>query len=87
MAAPVEQSADSWSLLEERIRRVVELVEELRGERDAALNVRGASSGELEALRAEVARLKQENESLRGEREKVRGRLEKLLGQLDALGA
>jgi len=87
MTAPQMQAVDSWTLLEERIRRAVELVEQLRRDNERAEREREIALGEVVPLRAQIARLTQENETLRGEREKVRGRLEKLLDQLDALGA
>ena len=87
MAASQIQAIDSWALLEERVRRTVELVEELRRDAERAGKERDLATGEAAGVRAQIARLTQENETLRGEREKVRGRLEKLLDQLDALGA
>ncbi|MGH9671768.1 MAG: cell division protein ZapB [Bryobacteraceae bacterium] len=86
-ASPQVQAVDSWALLEERIRRAVELVEQLRRDNERAERERDIAVGEIGGLRTQIARLTQENERLCGEREKVRGRLEKLLDQLDALGA
>jgi len=81
----VQAQEDSLSLLEDRIRRTVELVEQLRSERDAALaeltSVRKAAASND----ADVEKLRQEVESLRTERKQVRGRIEKLLGQMESL--
>lgn len=77
-----ESDFDSLSTLEERIVKVVSLVDSLRKENeklsDELADARQAASGELEALRKEVAELK-------AERQQVRARIEKLLGQMDRL--
>lgn len=70
--------ADSLQSLEERILRAVDLVAQLRQERDAALKAN-------EDLKVENTLLSEELESLQSERKQVRGRIEKLLGQLDQL--
>jgi FtsZ-binding cell division protein ZapB len=81
-AAPEE---DSLASLEERIRRTVELVNQLRSERDAAVAERDASRNAAGTAMSDVQKLKQEIDELRGERKQVRTRIEKLLGQMDLL--
>lgn len=75
-----EEDADALQSLEERILRAVDLVSQLRLERDAAVksNV---------DLKAENTRLSEELESLQSERKQVRTRIEKLLGQMDNLAS
>lgn len=72
------EDADALQSLEERILRAVDLVAQLRQEKDAALTAN-------EELKAENTRLLEELEALRSERKQVRGRIEKLLGQMDLL--
>jgi seryl-tRNA synthetase len=80
---------DALASLEERILRAVQLVNQLRSEKEAAeaqaVAARASSDAELEALRAENARLVDEVAELRAERKQVRTRIEKLLGQMDNL--
>jgi seryl-tRNA synthetase len=80
---------DALASLEERILRAVQLVNQLRSEKEAAeaqiLAARTSGEAELEALRAENARLLDEVAELRAERKQVRTRIEKLLGQMDNL--
>jgi FtsZ-binding cell division protein ZapB len=78
--------ADSLSSLEERIHRAVELVAQLRAERDAAVAERDAARSGAGAALSEMQKLRDEVEELRGERKQVRTRVEKLLGQMDLLG-
>jgi FtsZ-binding cell division protein ZapB len=72
--------ADALQSLEERILRAVDLVSQLRQERDAALKTN-------DDLKAENTRLSEELESLQSERKQVRTRIEKLLGQMDNLSS
>lgn len=74
------EDADALQNLEERILRAVELVSQLRKERDAAVKVN-------DDLKAENTRLSEELESLQSERKQVRSRIEKLLGQMDTLAS
>jgi FtsZ-binding cell division protein ZapB len=81
---------DSLATLEERIRSAVEVVTQLRRDKDAALQ----AAAEVEPLRQRIAVLtaeldttKSERDTLKSERENVRRRVEKLLEQIDALGA
>jgi chromosome segregation ATPase len=83
---------DALASLEERILRAVQLVSQLRSEKEAAeAQVRAARTdsdsvaAEIEALKAENARLLDEVTELREERTQVRTRIEKLLGQMDTL--
>jgi FtsZ-binding cell division protein ZapB len=77
-----ESDFDSLANLEERIVKVISLVDSLRKENeklsDELAEARQAASGEMESLRKEVAELK-------AERLQVRTRIEKLLGQMDRL--
>lgn len=76
----IEENADALQSLEERIVRAVELVGQLRKEKDAAVKA-------SEELRAENTRLSEELNSLQSERKQVRSRIEKLLGQMDNLAS
>jgi uncharacterized coiled-coil DUF342 family protein len=91
-AAQHKPEDDSLASLEDRIRKTVELVSQLRAERDAAFADRDAAFAERDAARTtagtamtEAQRLRQEIDDLRGERKQVRTRIEKLLGQMDLL--
>ncbi len=81
--SPVEQNPDSLAVLEGKILRAVELVGQLRRERDAAL----AEAADCAVLRTQVSELTREVETLRTDRDTVRGRIGKLLEQIDSLGA
>jgi FtsZ-binding cell division protein ZapB len=97
MASPAARVEDTDSLasLEERITRAIELVTQLRQERDTALRRADSLAAELadqEALatekaelEAQNARLTEEIAGLKSERRQVRTRIEKLLGQMDLL--
>lgn len=97
MPAPAESlrasdDSDALASLEERILRAVELVTQLRQEKEAAEaraqaleTDQSTVSKNLEDLEAENASLKEELETLREERKHVRTRIEKLLGQMDSL--
>jgi FtsZ-binding cell division protein ZapB len=74
------EDADALQSLEERILRAVDLVAQLRQEKDAAVKTN-------DELKAENARLSEELEALKSERKQVRGRIEKLLGQMDILAS
>ncbi len=76
---------DALASLEDRIRRAVDLVVELRAERDAALAELASSRKAVAPALAEAQKLRQELEALRGERKQVRTRIEKLLGQMELL--
>jgi chromosome segregation ATPase len=78
---------DSLASLEERIRRTVALVNQLRVERDAAVAERDASRNAAGGAMSDLQKLRLEIEDLRGERKQVRTRIEKLLNQLDLLSA
>lgn len=83
--SPVEQETDSLSSLEERITRAVELVSQLRREREAAAAEAAQAKAEADAAKADAARLAETVRTLEAERKQVRGRIEKLLGQIDQL--
>ena len=72
------EHTDSLAALEERIRRAIDLVAELRRENEGL-------AAERDAARRDAAAAAEELESLRAERKQVRGRIEKLLSQIDSL--
>jgi FtsZ-binding cell division protein ZapB len=74
------EDADALQNLEERIIRAVDLVAQLRKEKDAAVKAN-------DDLKAENTRLSEELDSLQSERKQVRSRIEKLLGQMDHLSS
>jgi FtsZ-binding cell division protein ZapB len=74
------EDADALQSLEERILRAVDLVSQLRKEKDAVAKAN-------EELKAENTRLSEELDSLQSERKQVRSRIEKLLGQMDTLAS
>ena len=80
--SPSEHESDSLSSLEDRIQRAIQLVSQLRREKEAAV---GRSRGGQIVPRA--ARLGDEVKALQTERKQVRGRIEKLLGQIDQISA
>jgi FtsZ-binding cell division protein ZapB len=86
------EEPDALASLEERILRAVQLVNQLRSEKEQAeaqaraLRSDGQSAAsQVEALKTENARLLDEVAELREERIQVRSRIEKLLGQMDTL--
>ena len=88
------EEIDSLGHLEERIQKAVELVSQLRRERDTAVKEREAAVAERDAAlreaaeaRVQPAGLSPELEALRMERSQVRTRIEKLLGQMDLLSS
>ncbi len=88
----VEEDSVGFDSLEERIIRVVELVNSLRKEKQAlaaeveqAIAARDAARREASEAKNELLRCQQELETLRSERKQVRTRIEKLLGQMDLL--
>jgi FtsZ-binding cell division protein ZapB len=76
---------DALAVLEDRIRRTVELVATLRAERDAAVAEMEAARNAAGSALTDSQKNRQELESLRNERKHVRTRIEKLLGQMDLL--
>jgi len=74
------EDVDALQSLEERILRAVDLVSQLRQEKDAAVKAN-------EDLKAENTRLSEELQTLQSERRQVRTRIEKLLGQMDTLAS
>jgi FtsZ-binding cell division protein ZapB len=82
--APVPDD-DALAILEDRIRRTVELVATLRAERDAAVAEMEAARNAAGSALTDSQKNRQELESLRNERKHVRTRIEKLLGQMDLL--
>ena len=100
MSAP-HQEGDALAALEERIHRAVELVSQLRGEKEALREENEKLRGENKALhssndaalreaadaRTRLGQLTGELDALRVERKQVRGRIEKLLGHIDQVSA
>jgi chromosome segregation ATPase len=80
MAPQFSSETDELAALEAQVERAVELIQQLRGERDAARK-------EAALLRQQLAGIETERESLRTERKAVRTRIEKLLGQMDLLSS
>jgi len=78
---------DSLASLEERVIRAVQLVSELREERDALRKQLEGAENRISELKAQNADLAEAVEGLQSERKQVRGRIEKLLGQMDLLSA
>jgi FtsZ-binding cell division protein ZapB len=77
---PADHETDSLSSLEDRIQRAIQLVSQLRREKEAATE-------EAAEAKAEAARLADEVKALQAERKQVRSRIEKLLGQIDQLSS
>jgi chromosome segregation ATPase len=86
------EGTDALADLEERIVRAVQLVNQLRQEKDAtearletALSGKQAAEKTIGELEEQNLVLMEEVETLRNERKDVRTRIEKLLGQVDQL--
>jgi FtsZ-binding cell division protein ZapB len=91
--ARVEET-DSLTSLEERILRAVDLVSQLRKEKEAVQKQLDRAMAEKESaekasseLQARNTELAEELDTLKSERKHVRTRIEKLLGQMDLLSA
>jgi len=91
--ASVEET-DSLTSLEERIHRAVQLVSQLRQEKegvqkqlDAAIAEKAAVAQSAADLQTQLNTVSEELDSLKSERKQVRTRIEKLLGQMDLLSA
>ncbi|HXP83926.1 MAG TPA: cell division protein ZapB [Bryobacteraceae bacterium] len=76
---------EALASLEERIRRMAELVASLRAQRDSALAELNAARQIAAPAIDEARKLRAELDGLRSERVQVRKRIEKLLGQMDSL--
>lgn len=90
----VTEESDTLSSLEERITRAVQLVNQLRREKEALekqieamQSEKSASESQFGDLQARNEALAEEIAELRSERKQVRTRIEKLLGQMDLLSA
>ena len=84
MASAIPEE-DALSGLEERIRRLADLVVTLRAERDEAVAERDAARNAAGSTLSDLQKLRDEILEVRGERKQVRQRIEKLLGQMDLL--
>jgi FtsZ-binding cell division protein ZapB len=80
-----QQETDSLSGLEERVIRAVQLVAQLRQEKEVLIRERQAAQKDAAEARAQAAKLSEELEALRAERLQVRTRVEILLSQIDQL--
>jgi uncharacterized coiled-coil DUF342 family protein len=76
---------EALASLEERIRRMAELVASLRAQRDSALAELNAARQSAAPAIEEARKLRAELDTLRSERVQVRKRIEKLLGQMESL--
>ena len=90
--AHLSDNEDSFAALEERIVRAVEVVNQLRAEKQELLRQVEAANAERDAARQAAGtaleraqKMVDEMEHLRSERKQVRTRIEKLLGQMDLL--
>lgn len=81
----VDSVDDSLATLEDRIQRIVGLVDRLRKERDAALSELTAARNAAASSVSDTQKLRREVEELRTERKQVRARIEKLLDQVESL--
>ncbi len=82
-----EQEQDTLDNLEARVAKAVELMAQLRAERDAAREEASRWEAEAAALRGSLTKAEQERETMQAERKAVRSRIEKLLGQMDLLSS
>lgn len=80
-----QQETDSLASLEERIHRTVQVVAQLRQEKEALIAERQAAQRDAAEARSQAARMSEELDALRTERKQVRSRIEKLLAQIDQL--
>jgi len=79
---------DSLDRLEDKVKRLVALVDRMKGEQAHVAEENQRLKGEIESLRARVATgesLSTEIAALRDEREVIRGRVSDMLQQLEAL--
>ena len=81
------EESDSLASLEERIIRAVQLVSQLRQDKEAMQKLLSSAEGTIADLKTQNAQLGAEVDALQSERKQVRGRIEKLLGQMDLLSA
>ncbi len=88
MATPsVQADNDTLASLEERVIRAVQLVNQLRQEKEAAVAEKDAAVKSLAELQEQNTQLSEELEAVKSERKQVRTRIEKLLGQMDLLAS
>jgi len=81
----VQADNDTLASLEERVIRAVQLVSQLRQEKEAAIAEKEAVLKSLNELELQHLQLSEELDTLKSERKQVRTRIEKLLGQMDLL--
>ena len=80
-------AADTFSALEQRVVRTIELLRTEREHRATAEKQLAAAKEELELHGMEAADLRRELDGFHKEREAVRQRVERLLENLDAIAA
>ena len=86
MATPAPDAQfDALASLEERIAKAVEIMSDLRQEREIIMKDLEAAIAAKEVADRETARLQQQVESLQAEQQTVKTRLQKILGQIDLL--
>lgn len=81
-------ATDAMDRLEEKVRLLVSLLEEMRAERARTAEDNGRLVRQVEALQAQVAEAQgamAETAALREERDHIRERVSEMLQQLDAL--
>jgi uncharacterized coiled-coil DUF342 family protein len=81
----VDSANDTLASLEDRIQRIVVVVDRLRKERDAALSELNTARAAAASSASDSQKLRHEVEELRAERKQVRARIEKLLDQVESL--
>ena len=82
---PAPEPKDPLTILEERIVKTVEVISELREEREIIMKDLEAAIAARQVAEAAIEPLRKENESLRAEHAAIKARIQKVLGQLDQL--
>ncbi len=83
----VLEQTDDFSVLEQRVMRMVELLRAERRERQKAEDTAAALQQLLDEQGSELQRSHDELRTMERERAEVRGRVERLLRQLDELAS
>lgn len=82
---PAPEQKDSLASLEERIIKTVQVISELRQEREIIMRDLEAAIAASKSLEEELSLIRHENELLRAEHTMVKARIQKVLGQLERL--
>ncbi len=85
--AEEHSQADEFSALEERVMRLVELLQTERRERSRAEENAGTLQQLLDEQSTQLAQAEEELRTLGRDRDQIRGRVERLLHQLDEAGS